>query len=124
MVARNVSAILQGMNKVATACQVHFNVVNSPSIPAEVKIRLARLAGKRMRDDGVLVLEAKRFRTQEKNRADALARLTALLQKAAELPEKRVPTRPSASARAARVAEKKKHGQTKQSRRINPSDLE
>ena len=83
-----------------------------------------KLAGKRMTDEGVLVIEAKRYRTQEKNRADAITRLTALLQRAAEVPEKRVPTRPSASARAARVAEKKKRGQTKQSRRVHPSDLE
>ena len=114
----------QNVNKVATACQLRFDVANSPSLTAEVKTRLIKLAGKCMTAEGVLVIEAKRYRTQENNRADALERLNALHQKAAQIPEKRVPTRPSASVRAARVAEKKKRGQTKQSRRIHPTELE
>ncbi len=74
--------------------------------------------------DGVLVFEAKRYRTQEQNRADALLRLTALIQKAAIEPKARRATRPSLSAKAERVDSKKKRGETKQARRIHPSDLE
>lgn len=114
----------QNVNKVATACQLRFDVRQSASLPETVKARLAKLAGSRMTDDGVLVLEAKRYRTQEQNRADALLRLTALIQKAAIEPKARRATRPSLSAKAERVDSKKKRGETKQARRIHPSDLE
>ena len=114
----------QNVNKVATACQLRFDVANSPSLPVEVKARLIKLAGKRMSEDGVLVIEARRYRTQEQNRADAISRLEALIQKARVRPVMRRPTRPSASSKAARLDAKKKHGDTKRSRRIHPSDLE
>lgn len=114
----------QNVNKVATACQLRFDVRQSESLPESVKARLVKLAGSRMTDDGVLVLEAKRYRTQEQNRADALLRLTDLIQKAAIEPKARRATRPSLSAKAERVDAKKKHGETKQARRIHPSDLE
>jgi ribosome-associated protein len=114
----------QNVNKVATAVQLRFDVFNSPSLTADVKMRLIKLAGSRMTDEGVLVLEAKRYRTQEKNRADAILRLTHLIQKALIEPKKRWATRPSLSAKAERVASKKKRGATKRTRRINPSDLE
>jgi ribosome-associated protein len=112
------------MNKVATACQVRFDVRQSASLPESVKTRLIKLAGSRMTDDGVLMIEAKRYRTQEQNRADALMRLTALIQKAAIEPKTRRATRPSLSAKAERVDSKKKRGETKQARRIHPSDFE
>ncbi len=124
MVARSVPEFLQGMNKVATACQVRFDVRQSASLPESVKTRLIKLAGSRMTDDGVLMIEAKRYRTQEQNRADALMRLTALIQKAAIEPKTRRATRPSLSAKAERVDSKKKRGETKQARRIHPSDFE
>lgn len=114
----------QNVNKVATACQLRFNVRQSPSLLEPVKERLIRLAGSRMTDDGVLVLEAKRYRTQEQNRADAILRLTALIQKAVVEPKTRRATRPSLSAKAERVNAKKKHSETKQTRRIHLSDLE
>ena len=114
----------QNVNKVATACQLRFDVRQSTSLQELVKARLVKLAGSRMTDEGVLVLEAKRYRTQEQNRADALLRLTALIQKAAIEPKTRRATRPSLSARAERVSSKKKRGVTKQARRIHPSDLE
>jgi ribosome-associated protein len=106
----------QNVNKVATAVQLRFDVLNSPSLPAEVKERLARLAGTRMTQDGVLVIEAKRYRTQEQNRADALLRLVGLLEKAAHQPRVRHATRPSLAARGKRVESKKKRGAVKKQR--------
>jgi ribosome-associated protein len=124
MVARSVPEFLQGMNKVATACQLRFDVHQSAALPEEVKNRLVKLAGSRMTDEGVLIIEAKRHRTQEQNRADALARLTVLIQKALIEPKTRRATRPSLSAKAERVSDKKKHGAIKQNRRVHPQDLE
>lgn len=114
----------QNVNKVATACQLRFDVRQSPSLSEPVKSRLSKLAGTRMTDDGILVIEAKRYRTQEKNRADAILRLAILIQKAAVEPKTRRATRPSLSAKAERVDAKKKRGETKQARRIHPSDME
>ena len=124
MVARSVSAVLQGMNKVATACQLRFDVVNSPCLPEDVKTRLIKLAGKRMTDEGILVIEARRYRTQEQNRFDAIQRLITLIQKALEKPKVRRATRPSLTAKAARVGDKKKHGEIKRTRRLVPKDWE
>ena len=106
----------QNVNKVATAAQLRFDVRNSPSLPAEVKERLIKLAGYRMTQDGVLVIEAKRYRAQEQNRADALLRLTVLLEKAARRPRVRHATRPSRAARVKRVESKKKRGAVKKQR--------
>jgi ribosome-associated protein len=114
----------QNVNKVATACQLRFDVRQSLSLTEPVKERLIKLAGSRMTDEGVLVLEARRYRTQEQNRADALLRLTTLIEKATIEPKTRRATRPSLSAKAQRVDSKKKRGETKQARRIHPSDLE
>ncbi|HAL16597.1 MAG TPA: aminoacyl-tRNA hydrolase, partial [Anaerolineaceae bacterium] len=97
----------QNVNKVSTAVQLRFDVANSPSLPADVKERLIKLAGNRMTEDGILIIEAKRFRSQEKNRIDAVQRLVTLIQKAAEPAKKRKPTRPSVTARAARVGAKR-----------------
>jgi ribosome-associated protein len=98
----------QNVNKLSTAVQLRFNVRRSPSLPNDVAIRLMRLAGKRITKDGVLVLVAQRHRTQERNRADALERLVALVQEAAVKPVARRPTKPTAAAKARRV-EGKKH---------------
>ncbi len=114
----------QNVNKVATACQLRFDVRQSLSLTEPVKERLIKLAGSRMTDEGVLVLEAKRYRTQEQNRADALLRLTTLIEKVTIEPKTRRATRPSLSAKAQRVDSKKKRGETKQARRIHSSDLE
>ncbi len=114
----------QNVNKVATACQLRFDVEHSVFMSQAVKTRLIKLAGSRMTDDGQLVIEAKRYRTQEQNRQDAIARLSALVEKAGIEPKDRKATRPSLSAKAERVDSKKKRGETKQSRRIKPSDLE
>ncbi len=109
----------QNMNKVSTAAQLRFDVCNSPSLPSEMKERLVHLAGTRMTLDGILVIEAKRYRTQEQNRADALLRLVVLLEKAAIRPRVRYSTKPSLTARNKRLEAKKQRGNVKRSRRIS-----
>ncbi len=106
----------QNVNKVATAAQLRFNVRNSPSLTAEMKERLLALAGSRMTLEGTLVIEAKRYRTQEQNRTDALLRLAVLLEKASLRPRTRHATRPSLTARIKRVETKKKRGAVKKLR--------
>ena len=114
----------QNVNKVSTAVQLRFDAANSPTLPSDVKQRLINLAGKRMTEDGILLIEAKRFRSQEKNRLDAIQRLVTLIQKAAEPPKQRKPTRPSLTAKAARVGAKKKRGELKRTRQYNPDEWE
>lgn len=109
----------QNVNKVATAVQLRFDVLNSPSLEADVKTRLGKLAGKRMTEAGVLVIEAGRFRTQEKNRADAIRRLEELVRKAGEKPKQRRKTKPTKASKEERLKGKKKRGETKKSRK-NP----
>jgi ribosome-associated protein len=106
----------QNVNKVATAVQLRFDVLNSQSISEEVKSRLIKLAGKRMTQDGILIIEAKRYRTQEKNREDALTRFYALVQKASVKPKPRKKTKPSQSSQQARLKEKKRMGEIKRMR--------
>jgi len=112
----------QNVNKVATAAQLRFDVRGSPSLPAEVKARLVRLAGRRVSEDGVLVITARRYRSQEQNRADAVQRLVKMIQKAATRPRVRKATRVSLSAKVARVDEKKRRGETKRERRRSSED--
>ncbi len=114
----------QNVNKVSSAVQLRFDAANSPSLSAEVKERLIKLAGSRMTENGILIIEAKRYRSQEKNRADAVRRLVTLIQKAAEPPKKRKPTRPSVTARAARIGTKRQRGELKRTRKYNPDEWE
>lgn len=114
----------QNVNKVASAVQLRFNVDASPTLPDAVKHRLHTLARNRITADGVLIVEAKRFRTQEQNREDAIARLVALLFQATEKPKPRKKTRPSAAAQANRIQSKKRRGATKRARRLTGSDLD
>jgi ribosome-associated protein len=107
----------QNVNKVATAVQLRFDVVNSTSLAADLKSRLIRLAGKRISADGILVLEAKRFRTQEANREDALAKFYQLIRKAGEKPKLRRKTQPTKASKEERLKEKKKRGEVKKLRR-------
>ena len=107
----------QNVNKVATAVRLRFDVRNSISLPPEVKERLLRLATNRITDDGVLLIEARRFRTQEQNREDAFARLMAWIAKASAPPRPRRPTRPSAASRQRRLDAKQRHSTTKRQRR-------
>jgi ribosome-associated protein len=106
----------QNVNKVATAVQLRFDVTNSPSLTADVKTRLFKLAGKRMTDTGVLIIEASKFRTQEKNREDAIGRLNDLVQKASEKPKLRHKTRPTKASKEERLKGKKKRGEIKKNR--------
>lgn len=107
----------QNVNKVATAVQLRFNVRQSASLPADIQNRLIRLAGKKMTDDGILIIKARRFRSQEKNRRDAIERLIELIRRAAVVPKPRLKTRPSAKAMERRLAAKKKRSQIKGRRR-------
>ena len=85
----------QNVNKVASAVQLRFDAAGSPSLPQAVKARLPRFAGRRMTAEGVIVITAQRFRTQERNRADALERLVELIRQASHAPRPRRPTRPT-----------------------------
>ena len=107
----------QNVNKVATATQLRFDVIHSPSLSPELRERVVRLAGRRMSANGVLVLDARRFRTQERNRQDALERLIALLRKASELPKPRRATRPTLASKKRRLAAKRQRGEIKRERR-------
>jgi ribosome-associated protein len=106
----------QNVNKVATSVQLRFDVRHSASLPDVIKARLIQLGGSRMTDDGVLLIEARRYRTQDQNRTDALQRLIDLLHKASQEPEKRLPTRPTLASRVRRMEKKKHRSQLKQSR--------
>jgi len=113
----------QNVNKVATAVQLRFDVRNSRSLTDEVRERLLRLAGKRVTGDGVLVIEASRFRTRERNRRDARDRLEQWLQKAAAPVRTRRKTGPTAGSRERRLAEKQLRSEAKRVRRpVSPSD--
>jgi ribosome-associated protein len=107
----------QNVNKVSTAVQLRFDLRSSPSLTDEVKARLEKLAGSRLTDEGVLLIEAKRYRTQEQNRADALLRLTALIQKALVAPKRRRATRPTLASKTERIQSKKRRGALKAGRR-------
>jgi ribosome-associated protein len=113
----------QNVNKLATAVQLRFDVRHSPSLPAQVRTRLERLAGRRLTRDGVLVISAQRHRTQERNRQDALERLIALIQRAAVAPVPRRPTKPTAGARERRLQSKKHRGSIKDLRQVK-SDMD
>ncbi|MBN1348075.1 aminoacyl-tRNA hydrolase [candidate division KSB1 bacterium] len=111
----------QNVNKVATAVQLRYDVLNSPSLPDDIRQRLIRIAGKKMTDKGVLIIEAKRYRTQEKNRRDALDRLLALIRRACDKPKPRLKTRPSAVAKYKRLEQKRRQSELKRERGFKPS---
>ncbi len=106
----------QKVNKASSAVQLRFDAARCPGLPEEVRRRLIPLAGRRMSDQGVLVIEARRFRSQDRNRQDAVRRLVALVRDAARRPKSRRPTKPSAAARQRRVEEKKRRSWLKRSR--------
>ncbi|HWD59859.1 MAG TPA: alternative ribosome rescue aminoacyl-tRNA hydrolase ArfB [Stellaceae bacterium] len=110
----------QNVNKVASAVQLRFDALNTPSLPEPVRMRVIRLAGRRATQDGVVVITAQRFRSQERNRADALLRLVALIRRAAEPPRPRRKTRPSAGQREQRLAAKARRAALKRRRRVAP----
>jgi len=106
----------QNVNKVATAVQLRFDVTHS-TLPEEAKKRLMQLAGKRMSTEGILLIEAKRFRTQEQNRADALQRFVELVQKALIPPKARKKTKPTAVSKLKRLEAKRIKADTKRLRK-------
>lgn len=105
----------QNVNKVATAVQLRFDVRES-SLPEEVKQRLIHLAGNRITNEGVLVIEAKRFRTQEQNREDAIQRFVEFVRKSFVRPKARKKTKPTAASKEERLKEKKRRGEIKKIR--------
>jgi len=107
----------QNVNKVATAVRLRFDVQSSPSLPPDVRERLLRLAAGRLTDDGVLIIEARRFRTQERNREDAVSRLMGWISRACEVPRLRRATKPSAASRQRRLETKKHRSTAKRQRR-------
>lgn len=112
----------QNVNKVASAVQLRFDVKHSSALPLEVRDRLTRLAGKRMTVDGELIIDARRFRSQERNRQDALDRFTALIRKAIDKPRPRRKTLPSHASKQRRLDSKHHRSKLKQGRRLPGSD--
>ena len=111
----------QNVNKLATAVQLRFDARRSPSLPEAVRARLERLAGHRLSRDGVIVITAQSYRTQERNRQDALARLVELIERASVAPKPRRPTKPTAGSRERRLASKKNRSTIKGLRQAKPS---
>ena len=103
----------QNVNKVATAVQLRFDVVNSPNLPEEIKNKLIKIAGKKMTYDGVLIIDSREHRTQNRNREEALNRLVDLIKKATEKPKNRIKTRPTRAAKEKRLQGKKHRGAVK-----------
>lgn len=114
----------QNVNKVSTAVQLRFDVSNSPSLPDDVRERLIHLAGRRITEDGLLIIDARRFRTQERNRQDAIGRLVELIRKAAEKPRLRRRTRPTLASKRRRLVAKRRRSDTKRMRRPVPRSEE
>jgi ribosome-associated protein len=107
----------QNVNKVATAVQLRFDVNDSPSLPDFVRKRLIRLAGRKITEDGILIIQAKRFRTQERNRQDARERLIKLIRKACEQPKTRHKTKPTRASKERLLAAKRHRSRIKKLRR-------
>lgn len=112
----------QNVNKVSTAVQLRFNVQSSPSLTDGVRQRLLQLAGNRITDDGELIIEAKRYRSQLQNREDARIQLADLIRRATIRPKTRHKTKPTAASQRKRLESKKQRSTTKQQRRQTPDD--
>lgn len=106
----------QNVNKVATAVQLRFDVAHCPTLPEDVRERLLKLAGNRVTQDGVLIIEAQRYRSQGRNRDDARTRLLELIRQAAEIPKPRHATKPTQASRRRRLESKQRRGETKRLR--------
>ena len=107
----------QKVNKVSTAVQLRFDVAKSSSLPEAVRQRLIKLAGRRITSVGILVINARRYRTQERNRQDAIDRLVVLIRRATHRPKPRRKTRASKAVKARRLGDKRRRGEAKQLRR-------
>ncbi|HET6322263.1 MAG TPA: alternative ribosome rescue aminoacyl-tRNA hydrolase ArfB [Hyphomicrobium sp.] len=110
----------QNVNKVSTAVELRFDVAGSPALPGEVRARLVSLAGRRLTDDGVLVIRAERFRTQERNREDARERLFELIRQACIVPKRRVKTKPTRASKERRRDDKARRSNVKRLRNAKP----
>ena len=106
----------QNVNKVSSAVQLRFDAARSPSLPEDVRARLMKLAGSRLTSEGELLIEARRHRTQERNRQDAIQRLVALILQATEKPKPRIATRPTNASKKRRLETKKQRGEVKRGR--------
>ena len=114
----------QNVNKVSTAVQLRFNVANSPSLSDDIRKRLSNLAGRRITEGGELIIHARRFRTQERNRQDAFDRLVKLIRKASERPKVRRKTRPTLQSKRRRLEAKRHRSEAKRMRRPASSPSE
>ena len=112
----------QNVNKVETAVQLRFDAARSPGLPDDVRVRLMVLAGSRLTQEGVIVITAQRFRSQDRNRQDARERLFTLIREAAVVPRTRRPTRPTLASKVRRLDGKTKRGDIKRNRRDQPND--
>lgn len=110
----------QNVNKVATAVELRFDAAKCAALPDGVRTRLLSLAGQRANQDGVIVIRAERFRSQDRNRADARRRLTDLIVRACQKPKRRIATKPSRASKKRRLEAKTRRGQTKRLRRTKP----
>lgn len=110
----------QNVNKVATACELRFNLA-AAALPPDIKARLVPLAGSRLTKDGIIVIQADRFRSQEMNREDALARLVEMVGRAAVRPKRRIATRPTRASKERRLEGKAKRSGVKKGRQGKPS---
>lgn len=110
----------QNVNKVSSAVQLRFDAAHSPNLPDGVKARLPRLAGRRMTQDGIIIIQAQQFRTQERNREDAIGRLVELLRGATVVAPIRRPTRPTLGSKERRLAAKERRGAVKSLRQNKP----
>ena len=113
----------QNVNKVATAVQLRFDVRNSHNLPQDVKMRLIKIAGRKMTDNGVLIIDSREYRTQNRNRTEALNRLVDLIKKATEKPKRRIKTKPTRAAKERRLQAKKQRSAVKTLRKsVNLND--
>jgi len=110
----------QNVNKVASVVQLRFNVAQSPSLPDDVRERLLKIAGKRITADGILIIEAGRFRTQSQNRKDAMDRLKALIKQASQPPKPRIETTPTRASKERRLESKRQRSEIKRLRGSSP----
>jgi ribosome-associated protein len=113
----------QNVNKVASSVQLRFDIRNSPSLDADVKARLVKLAGSRVTEEGILIIEASRYRSQEQNRQDALRRLLRFIGLAAQEPKRRKKTRPTLESKKRRLEEKRRRGEIKRLRQDKTQDI-
>ncbi len=114
----------QNVNKVATAVELRFDAATSPSLPDDVRARLLARRDRRITSDGVIVINAQRFRTQDRNREDARERLAVLVQAALKAPVKRVPTKPTRASKERRLTGKRERSQVKSTRATRTWDRE